>query len=75
MTTPTPATSEIEKWLRILSGFSQIFDSGSWSDRKTQNPAWVDSGTPDPVPLLSHTRARVISKLDLLDLTQREQKW
>jgi len=31
-------------------GFSQIFDSGS--ARKTQNPAGVDSGNPDPVPPL-----------------------
>ena len=29
------------------SGFSQIFDSGSGSERKTQNPAAVDSGNPD----------------------------
>jgi len=28
------------------SGFSQIFDSGSGSQWKTQNPAGVDSGTP-----------------------------
>jgi len=36
------------------SGFSQIFDSGSrsGSERKTQNPAGVDSGTPDLVPSL-----------------------
>jgi len=39
MTTQTPATAEIEKWLRVR--FSQIFDSGS--ERKTQNPAGVDS--------------------------------
>jgi len=32
------------------SGFSQIFDSGS--ERKTQNPAGVDSCNPDPVPPL-----------------------
>jgi len=38
------------------SGFSQIFDSGSGSgfERKTQNPAGVDSGNPDPVPPLLH---------------------
>jgi len=35
------------------SGFSQIFDSGSGSDRKTQNPAGVDSSTPDPMPPLA----------------------
>jgi len=36
------------------SGFPQIFDSGSGSgsERKKQNPAGVDSGNPDPVPLL-----------------------
>jgi len=48
MTTQTPATAEIEKWLRVW--FFQIFDSGS--ERKTQNPAGVDSGIPDPVPPL-----------------------
>jgi len=32
--------------------FSKIFDSLSGSERKTQNPAGVDSGTPDPVPPL-----------------------
>ena len=32
------------------SSFSQTFDSGS--ERKTQNPAGVDSGYPDPVPPL-----------------------
>jgi len=39
------------------SGFSQIFDcgSGSASERKTQNSAGVDSGTPDPVPPLLDT--------------------
>jgi len=32
------------------SGFSQIFDfgSGAGTERKTQDPAGVDSGTPDP---------------------------
>jgi len=34
------------------SGFSQIFDSGSGSEQKPQNPAGVDSGSPDPVPNL-----------------------
>ena len=38
------------------SGFSQIFDSGSGSEIKTQNPAGVDSGNPDPVPPLLYTR-------------------
>jgi len=45
-------------WLLLLpklksdsgSGFSQIFDSGP--ERKTKNPAGVDSDTPDPDPLL-----------------------
>jgi len=41
---------KIDSW----SGFSQIFDPGpgSGSERKTQNPAGVDSGNPDPVPPL-----------------------
>jgi len=47
MTAHTPATAEMEKWLRIRVRFSQIFDSGS--ERKTQNPARVDSGNADPV--------------------------
>jgi len=34
------------------SGFSKIFDYGSRSERKMQNPAGVDSGSPDPVPHL-----------------------
>ena len=41
-------------------GFSQIFESGS--ERKTQNPAGVDSGTPDQVPPLlsiNYTRENV----------------
>jgi len=37
---------------RSGSGFSQIFDSGSGSDGKTQNPAGVDSGSPDLWPPL-----------------------
>jgi len=39
------------------SGLSQIFDSGpgSGSERKTQNPAGVDSGTLIPWPLLFST--------------------
>ena len=36
------------------SVFSQIFDSGSGSERKTQNPAGFGSGTPDPWPSLAH---------------------
>jgi len=34
------------------SGFSQNFDSGADSERKTQDPAGDDSGTPDPWPPL-----------------------
>jgi len=54
MTTQTLATAEIGKWLRIWVRFSQIFDSGSGSgsERKTQHPAEVNSGTPDPKPPL-----------------------
>jgi len=54
MTTQTPATAEVEKWHRIRVQFFQIFYSvsGSGSERETQNPAGVDSGTPDPVPPL-----------------------
>jgi len=37
---------------RSGSGFSQNFDSGSGSERKTQNPAGFGSGNPDPVPNL-----------------------
>jgi len=57
MTTQTLATVKVEKWLRYGSGFSQIFDSGSGSgsERKTQNPAGVDSGNPDPVPPLKQS--------------------
>ena len=55
MTAQTPASAEMEKWLRYGSGFSQIFDSvsGSGSVRKMQNPAGIDSGKPDPVPPLT----------------------
>jgi len=38
------------------SGFSQIFDSGSRSERKTQNPVRVHSGTPDSWPPLVGTK-------------------
>jgi len=37
----TPATAEIKKLLRVQ--FFKIFDSGS--ERKTQNPTGVDSGS------------------------------
>ena len=53
MTAQTPAPAEMEKWLQSWSGFSQIFDSGSGSERKTQNLAGVDSGNPDPDPPLT----------------------
>jgi len=49
MTTQIPATPEIEKWLLIWFRFFINFYSGSRSERKTQNPAGVDSGNPDPV--------------------------
>jgi len=39
-----------------MSDFSQIFDCGSESERKTQNPAQVDSGPPDPVAPLKRER-------------------
>ena len=48
----------LSKWKSdSRSGFSQNFDSGSGSgsERKTQNPAEVDSGNPDPVPPLIRT--------------------
>jgi len=54
MTTQTPVTVEIEKWLWFRFRFFPNF----WlrgrirSERKTQNPAGVDSGNPDPVPPL-----------------------
>jgi len=44
------ATAETDKSLRIR--FSQIFDSGSVSEKETQNPAGVDTGVPDPWPPL-----------------------
>ena len=44
MTTQTLATTEMEKWLRIQVRFFTNFDSGSGGERKTQNPAGVDSG-------------------------------
>jgi len=42
----------MEKWLWIRVWFSQILDSVYRSESKSQNPAGVDSGTPDPVPPL-----------------------
>ena len=45
----TPATAEIEKWLQIQLRFFPNFDSGSGSERKTQNSGGVETGTPDPV--------------------------
>jgi len=60
MTAQTPATAEMEKWLLVRSGFSQIFDSGSGSgsERESQNPAGVDSGNPDPVPPVVQLKAK-----------------
>jgi len=43
-----PAQSLSKQVSGSRSGFSQIFDSGSGSVRKTQSPAGVDSGTADP---------------------------
>jgi len=42
------------------SGFSQIFDSGSGSKRKSQNPAGFDSGTPDTVSPLTHAQSNIL---------------
>jgi len=47
MTTKTPVIlPKLKSDAGPSYGFSQIFDSGS--ERKTQNPAEVDSGTLDP---------------------------
>ena len=50
------------------SGFSQIFDPWSWSgsERRRQNPAGVDSSTPDPVPPLVQT-TRLAASFELLN--------
>jgi len=49
-------TTQTQLLLKLKSDsgsvFSQIFDSGSGSEGKTQNPAGVDSGTSDPCPPL-----------------------
>jgi len=58
----------LPKWKsdsRSVSGFSQIFDSGSGSNGKTKNPAGVDSGNPDPVPPVPDASEK--------DLTSRNQ--
>ena len=47
MTTQTPATAEIEKWPPIQVRFFPNF----WV--RVQNPTGVDSGNPDPAPLLN----------------------
>jgi len=54
MTTQIPATAEIEKWHRIRARFFPNILLLVWirSERKTHNPAGVDSGTPDSVPPL-----------------------
>jgi len=53
MTTQTPATAEIEKWLRIRVCFFTNFLLRI--RKKTWNPAGVDSGTPYPWPPLVTT--------------------
>jgi len=53
MTTQTPATAEIEKWLRIRVCFLTNFLLRI--RKKTWNPAGVDSGTPYPWPPLVTT--------------------
>ena len=53
MTTQTPATSEIEKWLRVRFFPNFWLRAGSGSEEKTQNPAGVDSCNPDLVPPLT----------------------
>jgi len=60
MTAQTPAPAEIKSDTGSGSVFSQIFDSGpgSGSERKTQNPAGVDSANPDPVPSLVATQTQ-----------------
>jgi len=50
MTTQTPATAEIEKWLWIRVRLFPNFWLRVW--KKTQNPARVNSGIPDPIPPL-----------------------
>jgi len=62
MTAQIPATAEIKK---SGSGFSKIFDSESrsGSERKTQNPAGVGWGTPDPWPPLLDIRTLRTSAL------------
>ena len=54
MTTYTPTTLKWKSHSGTGSCFWKIFDSesGSGSERKTQNPAGVDSSTRDPVPSL-----------------------
>jgi len=50
MKTRQAPAAENEKWLRIRIPFFTNFGfgSGTRSERKTQDPAGVDSGTPDP---------------------------
>jgi len=52
--TQTLATAENDKWLRVH--FSQIFDSGSEPESKTQDPGGVD--------WLRHSRAVTTSVVD-----------
>ena len=46
--TQTPAAQKIKTDYESRPNFSHNFDSGSRSERKTQDPAGVDSGTQDP---------------------------
>jgi len=64
MTTHTPATAELKNDSDSKTDFAQIFDFGSWSgsERITQNPAGVDSGSKimvgDALPPLPPLTAR-----------------
>jgi len=49
MTTQTPPTAEIEKWLRIRVRFFAKFWLRIRMRKTTQNAAGVDSGIPDPM--------------------------
>jgi len=69
----------LPKW-KIDSGsvFLQIFDSGSGSgfERKTQNPAGVDSGDPDPVPPLMEGNLKNTKEVVLMHNSSAHlQRW
>jgi len=60
------------------SAFLQIFDSGSGSgsERKTQNPAGVDSGNPDPVPPLMEGNLKNTKEVVLMHNSSAHlQRW